>query len=83
MTLRELFWAVESERRRQWADWSIALAYILNAMPNMSSRARPPIHPDRINPFIAHAPSAIPLKRGSPEASAALERWASRAAHNR
>lgn len=67
------------EHRQQWADWSLALYYIIRELPNFSSVPRPPRTPDELNPYNAHVPRGIPLKRGSPEAKAALKGAADRA----
>lgn len=87
MSLRELFQAVEAKHRRQWADWSYALHWILNAMPNFGATPRQPIEPDDINPFtIGETEStgdAIPLTTDNPDARAGLDAWARRAEDTR
>ena len=69
----------ERERHRlQWCDWSVALAWIINAMP-MRCEGWRPVEADQINPYrAAKFVRGTPLRRGDPESKSALRAFVDR-----
>lgn len=78
--MRQAIQAVETKRQDEWDRMSFGLFWVVNMMPNFSSKRRQPVRLHQLNPFLKRRGRASGLSDDGLEK--ALDRMAERSQRN-